>query len=102
MSLVSRRAGALANQGRENGRFRDYTPKWPLARLPRERRRDRSRECDSQVDRTIRVEVLLISTAQTFLGAVLHETSAETHLDTHLTKGVSCPRKSTRSIRSCT
>ena len=58
---------------------------------------------DSQVDRVFLLEVLLISTAQRFLGAVRHEQlPPKFSSNTHLTKGVLCPENSIRSIRSCT
>jgi hypothetical protein len=47
---------------------------------------------DSQVDRAFLVAVLLISTAQKFLGAVRHEQlPPKFSSNTHLAKGVLCP-----------
>ena len=58
---------------------------------------------DLEVDRTFLVEVLLVSSTQKFLRAVLHELLPPKFVSNiGLTKGVLCPEKSIRSIRSCT
>jgi hypothetical protein len=58
---------------------------------------------DSDVDRTFLIAVLLVPAAQEFLRAVHHgQTPSKFSANTRLPKGVLCPEKSIRSIKSST
>ncbi len=58
---------------------------------------------DSHVDRTFLIEVFLVSAAQKILRAVHHEQiPPKFRSNTRLTKGMLCPEKSIRSIKSST
>ena len=61
------------------------------------------RAINSRVDQTFLIEVFFISVAQMFLQAVHHgHLPPKFRSNTSVTKGVSCPKKSIRSIKSST
>jgi hypothetical protein len=60
-------------------------------------------DVDSHVDRTFLIEVFFISAAQKLLRAVQHEqVPPKFSSNTRLAKGLLCPKKSIRSIKSST